>query len=316
MLSSNINYTLLIREYIKALTLNVDHTKLKKEINLIFDGGAFNGGFGMGVGLYIKCLEQQGIVKINKVSGCSIGSVVALWYICGCNEKIIEYFEEITVLFKEKMSLIEYHKTIEKFIRYLFPTGDLSLLKNKLYINFYDTKKHKQKIVSRFKNVEHLIDCILQSCHIPYVINGKARYNDRYIDGIVPYIFTDHDNDNDKNRESLFIKLITLNKCTRAMVVKCESNIHYRLLIGVADANEFFTTGSSDMCSYVSQWSYLDMLQIRNREIMILFIISIIEWVVVLKSFIPATIKNSLLYNGCINSLRSFCCDVLRRTIV
>ena len=100
------------------------------------------------------------------------------------------------------------------------------------------------------------------------------------------------------------------------MIVKCETNIHYRLLSGVADANEFFTTGSSDMCSYVSQWSYFNMLQIRGREMSMLFIISIIEWLVILKTYIPSTIKKSLLYNGCINSVKGLCCDVLRRTIV
>jgi len=182
------------------------------------------------------------------------------------------------------MNLKEYHKVIREYVKFLFPNGDVSTLKNKLYINFYDTHKHKQKVVSNFKSVEHLIDCILQSSHIPYIIDGNARYNERYIDGILPYIFTNKGKTNecDSGKEttcdsgsettcnsgsettcdSLFIKLITLNKCSRAIVVKCEANIHYRLLTGVADANEFFTTGSSDMCSYVSQWSYFNMVQI------------------------------------------------------
>jgi|694.fasta_scaffold153620_2 hypothetical protein len=313
--------TLLMQEYIKALILNVDHSKLKKEINLIFDGGAFNGGFAAGVALYIKSLEDHSLVKINKISGCSIGSVVALWYACGCAEFGIRLFEQTTNAFQDTMDLREYQKNIKTFVHSLFPAGDVSTLKNKLYINFYDTRKHKQKVVSNFKNVEHLIDCILQSSHIPYIIDGNARYNERYIDGILPHIFTSVSaagaNAAGANAcESLFIKLITLNKCSRAMVVKCETNIHYRLLTGVADANDFFTTGSSDMCSYVSQWSYFNILQIRSREMIIIFIISIIEWLVVVKTYIPSTIKKSLLYNGCINSVKGLCCDILRRTII
>jgi len=303
--------TLLMQEYIKALILNVDHSKLKKEINLIFDGGAFNGGFAAGVAMYIKCMEQHGLVKINKLSGCSIGSVIALWYACGCNDNALTFFEATTTSFQDTMDLRELQKNIKAFVHSLFPAGDVSALKDKLYINFYDTHKHKQKVISNFKNVEHLIDCILQSCHIPYIIDGNARYNERYIDGILPHIFTGA-----SAGDSLFIKLITLHKCTRAMVVKCETNIHYRLLSGVADANEFFTTGSSDMCSYVSQWSYFNILQLRSREMIIIFIISIIEWLVLLKAYIPSTIRKSLLYNGCINSFKSFCNDVFRRTIV
>ena len=316
------NSTLLMREYIKALLLNVDHNRLKKDVNLIFDGGAFNGGFAAGVAMYIKSLEDNGFIKVNKISGCSVGAAIALWYVCGCNEAAICFFEQTTVDFKDTMELSGYQKNIKEFVHFLFPSGDVSTLKDKLYINFYDTKKHKQKVVSDFKSVEHLIDCILQSSHIPYIIDGKARYNERYIDGILPYIFTSVSGSTSVTSvtsttcDSLFIKLLTLNKCSRAMVVKCETNIHYRLLIGVADANEFFTTGSSDMCSYVSQWSYFNLLQIRSREIIILFIISIIEWIILIKNNIPSVVKKSLLYNGFINSVKGLSCDILRRTIV
>jgi hypothetical protein len=304
-----------MREYIKALVLNVDHSRLKKDINLIFDGGAFNGGFAIGVAMYIKCLERQDLIKINKISGCSIGSAIALWYACDCNEEAIHFFEQTTIAFQDTMDLREYQNNIRSFVHFLFPKGDVSNLKNKLYINFYDTHKHKQKIVSTFKNIDHLIDCILQSSHLPYIIDGNARYNERYIDGILPYIFTNNTKDLTSS-DSLFIKLITLHKCSRAMVVKSEANIHYRLLTGVADANEFFTTGSSDMCSYVSQWSYINILQIRCREMFILFIISSIEWLIVAKKMIPSTIKKSLLYNGCINSIKGLFCDILSRTII
>jgi hypothetical protein len=324
-MSVDTNSTLLMREYIKALILNIDHSKLKKEINLIFDGGVFNGGYATGVAMYIKALEERGLVKINKLSGCSVGSVIALWYACGCNESAVLLFEKTTNAFQDTLDLREYPKNISIFVNSLFPSGNVSILKDKLYINFYDTHKHKQKIVSNFKNVNHLIDCILQSCHIPYVIDGNARYNERYIDGILPHIFTSAAGTSAAGKgtstgagecDSLFIKLITLQKCTRAFVVKCETNIHYRLLTGVADANDFFTLGSSDMCSYVSQWSYFNILQIRCREMFILSIISIIEWIVTLKSYIPYTIKNSLLYNGCINSIKGLSCDILRRTII
>uniref|UniRef100_A0A6C0HHW2 PNPLA domain-containing protein n=1 Tax=viral metagenome TaxID=1070528 RepID=A0A6C0HHW2_9ZZZZ len=324
--NTNTKSTLLMREYIKALLLNVDLSKLKKEINLIFDGGAFNGGFAAGVAMYVKALEEQELVKIDKVSGCSIGSAIALWYVCGCQEEAIRFFEQMTIDFQDTLNLVGYHKNIKDFVHFLFPDGNVSTLKDKLYINFYDTQKHAQNVVSEFKDVDHLIDCILQSSHLPYIIDGNARYKGRYIDGILPHIFNGSGGSSGSSSstvkndgsttDSLFIKLLTLHKCSRAMVVKCEANIHYRLLSGIADANEFFTIGSSDMCSYVSQWSYFNILQIRCREMVILFIISMIEWIILVKNNIPSTIKNSLLYNGCVNSIKGLCCDVLRRTII
>ena len=316
---TNTKSTLLMREYIKALLLNVDLSKLKKEINLIFDGGAFNGGFAAGVAMYVKALEEQELVKVDKVSGCSIGSAIALWYVSGCPEEAIRFFEQMTIDFQDTLNLVGYHKNIKDFVHFIFPDGNVSMLKDKLYINFYDTQKHAQNVVSEFKDVDHLIDCILQSSHLPYIIDGNARYNGRYIDGILPHIFNGSSGSSGSSgstTDSLFIKLLTLHKCSRAMVVKCEANIHYRLLSGIADANEFFTIGSSDMCSYVSQWSYFNILQIRCREMVILFIISIIEWIILVKNNIPSTIKNSLLYNGCVNSIKGLCCDVLRRTII
>ena len=42
--------------YIHSLTKEVDENKISNEYDLIFDGGAFNGLMGQGVGLYIKSL--------------------------------------------------------------------------------------------------------------------------------------------------------------------------------------------------------------------------------------------------------------------
>jgi hypothetical protein len=316
--NSNINNTLLIKEYTKALIENVDKTHLPKELNLIFDGGVFNSGFASGVSIYIKTLEEAGLIKINKISGCSAGSLIALWYITGCKDIGIKYFENMMQSFKENLNFNELKNSISVFLDELFfidnkkdknkdKNIDISMLNNKFFINYYDTSKNKNIVVSNFDDKDHLIKCILRTCHIPYINDGNSRCDEHYMDGIVPHIFNDG--------ESLFIKLFTFNKLSRTFILKSEANIHYRLLSGVSDANDFFTTGKSDMCCYISKRGYKDIILLRSREIVAYTFFCILDSVFLLKNSLSPIITESLMYNGFINTSKSLLKDMLRRIV-
>jgi hypothetical protein len=303
------NNTLLIKEYTKALIQNVDKTHLPKELNLIFDGGVFNCGFASGVALYIKTLEENNLIKINKISGCSAGALIALWYITGCKESGIKYFENMMQSFKETLNFNELQNSLSVFVDELFLDAniDISMLDNRLFINYYDTSKNKKKVISKFANKEQLIKCILRACHIPYIIDGNSRCDEHYIDGIVPHIFNDG--------ESLFIKLLTFNKLSRSFILKSEANIHFRLLSGVSDANDFFTTGTSDMCCYVSKRGYNDIILLRGREMSAYIVFSMLDSMVFIKNSLSPVITESLMYNGLVNTSKSLLKDILRRIV-
>ena len=318
------NNTVLIKEYTKALIQNVDKTHLPKELNLTFDGGVFNCGFASGVGLYIKTLEEAKIIKINKISGCSAGSLIALWYITGCKESGIKYFENMMQSFKETLNFIELKNSLSVFVDELFldtivndrdsananankKNIDISALDNKLFINYYDTSKNKKKVISKFTNKDHLVKCILRTCHIPYIIDGNSRCDEHYIDGIVPHIFNDG--------ESLFIKLLTFNKLSRSFILKSEANIHFRLLSGVSDANDFFTTGKSDMCCYVSKRGYNDIILLRGREMSAYILFTLLDSMVLIKNSLSPVITDSLMYNGMVNTSKCLLKDILKRVV-
>ena len=303
------NNTLLIKEYTKALIQNVDKTHLPKELNLIFDGGVFNCGFASGVALYIKTLEENNLIKINKISGCSAGALIALWYITGCKESGIKYFENMMQSFKETLNFNELQNSLSVFVDELFLDAniDISMLDNRLFINYYDTSKNKKKVISKFANKEQLIKCILRACHIPYIIDGNSRCDEHYIDGIVPHIFNDG--------ESLFIKLLTFNKLSRSFILKSEANIHFRLLSGVSDANDFFTTGTSDMCCYVSKRGYNDIILLRGREMSAYILFSMLDSMVFINNSLSPVITESLMYNGIVNTSKSLLKDILKRII-
>jgi hypothetical protein len=303
----------MLQEYIKALVSNIDKKNIPRTINLIFDGGAFNGGFAAGVSIYLKCMEEHNIIKVHNISGCSIGSVLAVWYLSGCNPDNIMYLEKLMTSYKKNMNLHACKQIIHDFIDDVFSQDTKKLLLDKLngslFISYYNIKKHTQQTVSKFKNKEHIIDCILRSSHIPYITDGCASYKKKYMDGISPHIFNN-------GFPSLFIKLLTFQKCTRSIMIKSENNIHYRLLTGVADVNEFFTTGHSDMCSFVGDWSCINILQLRIREILFFTIFSLIGRLIILKTYLPKTVTNSLIYNGASKAIDGLYSDIVGRVLV
>ena len=67
----------LLRAYVRTLADNADSTRIPKEVDIVFSGGAFNGFMGYGVMLYIKALFVKHGVMVHRVSGCSIGSLLA-----------------------------------------------------------------------------------------------------------------------------------------------------------------------------------------------------------------------------------------------
>lgn len=312
------NNIALLQEYIKALIINVDKTGVQRDINIIFDGGAFNGGFAAGIGLYLKCMEEHKLIKVHRISGCSIGSILAIWYLTGCMPEGIQCFEQFMKSYKKNMSLHAYKQIVTNFINQIFVSENknknteqsiITQLNGRLFITYYDVKNHKQKTVSKFRNKAHILDCILRSSHIPYLMDGCPSYKKKYMDGVSPYIFKN-------GLSNLFIKLMTLKRCARSLMLKSENNIHYRLLTGIADVNDFYTTGHSDMCSYIHNWSYTDIVQLRLREIIMFYIFSLIGCIIVVKKYIPLALTESLLYNGIIKAINGLYIDLVGKVLV
>jgi len=290
----NIN---LLNQYINALLVNVDSKKLPKNVNLIFDSGAVNGLLGVGAALYIHHLQEKKYIRVNKVSGCSIGSIIAVWYLCGCPDLIYDFLEDLFNDYKTNKNFFIYEKIIKNSIYKLFDNDDLSLLNTILHINYYDTKEHKQCIISNFSNRAHLIECILRSSHIPYITSNVYKFNDRYIDGISPYIFELHDKDKENECKNIFIKLIDLQNPLKALTVKNEKNIYTRLLKGVSETNDFFVNNTTSLCLYTSCFI---KTQLYIRQWFVLVIIFIIDSIIVINNNLPQCVKHCILYNNMI----------------
>ena len=306
------NSTSLLKEYVKALVQNIDKQTLPKEVDLVFSGGAFNGFFAMGVAMYVLELRRQGLVKIRRLSGCSIGSVVALWCLVKDDEDedVDEWFAGMVSCIRTNHNLAKYHDIVRSGIMKLLPDDDMSRVNGRLFINFHDLKKRKKRVVSKYRNRDHLIECVLRSGHLPHIIDGNIRYKGRYLDGLSPYVFNET-----PGVEVMFIEIVTFNKLYHFIPHRTEINPQSRLLIGVSDANEFFTRGSSDMCSYVSQWGLFRKAALQGRDILYMFVHAIIELFVGLHACVPDRITNSIVYSGICNILRELCSEAANRAL-
>ena len=136
------NNTSLLKEYVKALVHNVDKQILPKKIDLVFGGGAFNGFFSMGVAMYVLELKKQGLIEIGRLSGCSIGSLIALVCIMKDNvEDMDEWYTDAVKCLRTNHNMSRYHDMIRDIVMKMFPNDDMSLINGRLFINFHDLKQ-------------------------------------------------------------------------------------------------------------------------------------------------------------------------------
>jgi hypothetical protein len=283
--SSPLFHINILRQYINALSVNIKPELLPKELNLIFDSGAVNGLLGIGAALYIHHLEQLNYLKINKISGCSIGSLIAVWYICGCPDKMYNHIDTLFSYYKETKNFFIFEQIVTQVIDELF-TSDLEMsnrLNGILYINYYDTKKCKQRVISNFKNCAHLKQCIIRSSHIPFLTSNCHKYQGRYIDGIAPYIFPAN-----AKCKNLFIQLIKFTAPLKSLNIKREKNIYSRLIRGVVDTNDFFLNDSTELCRYVDCQTKLHLFV---RQYIVIIFFYFIDQLVNIKNNIPDYFK-------------------------
>ena len=288
--TNSLNTINLLKQYSRALIINIKPESLPPSLNIIFDSGAVNGVLGIGAALYLTILEERNYFKVKKVSGCSIGSLIALWYIYGCPEQLYEYANQLFTYYKIHKNFYMYESIVKNIVEQLIKDDDMSKINDRLYINYYNTKKCENCVISQFKNRKHLLDCILRSSHIPFLTTKEHKYQGRYVDGIAPYIFED-------GCTNLFIQLINFTNPLNCLNVKTEQNIYSRLLHGTIGINDFFVNGRTYLCTYVNKESYCILIKLYLRKQFVLFVLCLMEWIIIIKQHIPLSIRNTMLYN-------------------
>lgn len=255
---------MITNSFIKSLIENINCEQFPIKIDLVLDGGAFNGVYMLGALLYLKELEKQGKIIVDRVSGCSIGAFCGLLY----SIDKLDLFFLFTKLSMQSLRTYQDFKELmvksKKILDQHIKDGDVEKINDKYFLNYYDTKKGEQVLRSKYDNKSDLINSVFKSMYLPYIIERKMRDEDGNIDGVYPYIFTDRS----KDKKILFINLITMDKLFKVMCIKNEENFIPRVIEGVMDIHKFFRDGyNTRMCNFVDKWNILDIFFFRMREI-------------------------------------------------
>jgi ssDNA-binding Zn-finger/Zn-ribbon topoisomerase 1 len=281
----------MIDDYVNKLIENLpEETKTLQHIDLVLDGGMFNGSYLVGSLYFLKEMERRNYIKIERISGCSIGSIVAFLYYMNALDLMPSLYDIVNKEFKKTHTLSTL-KSLKTYLKDRIPNDICSKINNKLFICYHDIKKRKKVVKSNYKNVDDVIHTIVKSCYVPFLIDNNMLYKKKYIDGINAYIFNKQN-----NRKILHMELFGYDKIIYALNIKNEKNNFHRILSGLLDIHSFFIKKSNTpMCSYVNDWSLLNKFNYNFKLLIEYLLVNICYITLFMKKYIPDDVKDNLI---------------------
>jgi len=265
----------MINDYVIKLIENLPddlkNSKTPLRLDLVLDGGMFNGSYLVGALYFLKEMEKRNYIIIERISGCSIGSAVAILYFIDALDMMSPLYDIVKKEFQNGYKLPTI-KELKIHLKDRIPSNICEKVNGKLYICYNNIKKGKKTIKSSYKDIDEIFDTIIKSSFIPYLIDGNFLYDNKYIDGMNPYIFN-----NESGKKILYLDLYGYDKIGNLLNVKNENSNFHRILSGLLDIHNFYIKQSdTQMCSYVNDWSVnnktFNYLKILFEKIMINFI--------------------------------------------
>lgn len=284
----------MITEYVNKLIENLpDDVKNRTtplKIDLVLDGGAFNGSYLIGALYFLKEMEKRKYVTVERISGCSIGSVVGLLYIIDSLDIMVNLYD---VMFQEIKTTYHFNsiKQLKTILGDKIPEDVCNRANKKLFITYNNIKKGTKPVKNVYRDVNDLINTIIRSCFIPFVIDGNILYEDKHIDGINPFIF-----DSDPDKKVLYLNLMGVNKLGHIWNVKNEKTNYHRLMTGLLDIHSFYIKQSNtDMCSYVDDWSITRKYSTYFKVLIERVIVFIVYFLVYIKKYISKDLERNVM---------------------
>jgi len=281
----------MIENYVNKFIENLpEDSKKYCQIDLVLDGGAFNGSYLVGALYFLKEMEKRSYIKIDRISGCSVGSIVALLYYIDALDLMPSLYEIVNRDFKHKYNLNTI-KTLKQHLQHKIPDDICSKINNKLFICYHDIKKRKKIVKSTYNNVDDIFDTIIKSCYIPFLIDNKLLYKNKYIDGINAHIFN-----RDTRKKILHMELFSYDKFTSSINIKNEKSNFHRILSGLLDIHSFFIKKTNtQMCSFVNEWSLINKCRYHLKILLENIIVYIVYSIFYIKKYIPEDIKDNFI---------------------
>jgi hypothetical protein len=280
-----------VEKFIENLPEELKNTKNPIKLDLVLDGGIFNGSYLVGALYFLKEMEKRNYIKICRISGCSIGSIVAFIYIIDCLD-ISEGFYSIIFEQLQKNHNLDISTVLRSILENRIPDDICSKVNNKLYITYTNIQKRKSKVKCTYKNKEEIINTIIKSSYIPFFMDGNILFENKYIDGINPYIFKIRN-----DRKILHLDLFAYDKIKYLINIKNEKTNFHRILSGLLDIHNFFIKQTNtDMCNYVNEISIFNKARNFLKSLIKFFLIYFTYLVFLIKKYMPYKIKDYTLY--------------------
>jgi hypothetical protein len=288
----------MIQTYVDKLIENLPTSKpnFVQHLDLVLDGGIFNGSYLIGALYFLKEMEKRKYIVIDRISGCSIGSIGAFLYIINQLELVTEIYNIITTDLRENYHVNKI-KEIGQFLEEKIPENIFEKINNKLFITYYHIHKRKKIVKKYYHSKKEITETIIRSCFVPFFIDGSLMYKKKYIDGINPYLFPSSKNFIINNKKTLFLDLFGYDKISYLLNVKNEKTNFHRILSGLLEIHHFFIKQSSTpMCSYVQDWTIKHNIHYQIKVLVEKIILFFIYFLLFMKKFISKDMESTVLY--------------------
>jgi len=248
---------IIINTLIDELPNEVKNDKNLIEIDLVLDGGMFNGSYLIGAVFFLKEMEKRNFIKVKRISGCSIGSLIGLIYLIDRLDLVYELYDTFIKNFQQNYNF-ENYKKLKIYLYDKIPYDTYIKINKKLFIKYNNVNSCcVQKVKCNYKNNDEIFNTIIRSSFLPYLIDGNLVYENKYLDGLNAYFFKPK-----PNRKILFLDLYGLDKYSYLLSIKNEKSNLYRILSGILDIHIFYTKKTETfMCSYVDEWSCINKVR-------------------------------------------------------
>jgi hypothetical protein len=225
-------------------------------LDLVFEGGLFNGSYLIGALYYLRELELKNIIQIDRISGCSVGSLTALVYFSNTYH-LLEPIYALTYRHFKKTNNVNIFNHIFTQLRPHLTPAIMAGLNGRLFITYYNIKHNEQVVRHKYRSVDDLFDVIRKSCYCPYVIDHSFLYKKKYVDGFYPYIFPCV-----AGKKVMHFNIHRFDKLFHGISIKNEKTNYRRIISGILEAHTFFAYGgATSICSFVNDWTLIDWIE-------------------------------------------------------
>jgi hypothetical protein len=195
-----IDFQPLIEKLVRKLIEKYPPKDYFRTINITFTVGGIAGYYGLGLCALLNEMEKHGLVKVDKTYGASAGAYNCVFLACKLDiNKLLNAYDTYRITQKQEHDIMG---ECNKKSLYKYLPSDVHLKCNEK-VNITRTNVTNpiyphRTVINTYKSRDELIQGLLSSSYIPYVMGKDMYYVDqkgnKYIDGFFPIV-----NNDDKN---------------------------------------------------------------------------------------------------------------------